>query len=118
MGASKPKPAGPSELEGNLGPVAITAQAVATIGLTLTAVINIPQAFAVVGFLLVYALVVISSLKRPLQGRSKRHPDQLWAAQSSSAPLMARWAARPTSQTDATVASKPTTRRAQVAGSA
>ena len=91
MGASKPKPAGPSELKGNLGPV---------------------------GFLLVYPLVVISSLKRPLQGRSKRHPDQLWAGQSSSPPLMARWAARPTSHTDATVASKPTTRRAQVAGSA
>jgi len=53
MGASKLKPAGPSELKVNLGPVAIKAQAVATIGLTLTAVINIPQAFAVLGSLLV-----------------------------------------------------------------
>ena len=52
----------PTGLTGNLGPVAITAQAVATIGLTLTAVINIPQAFAVAGRAtwIAYALALIA----------------------------------------------------------
>jgi amino acid transporter len=70
MGASKLKPAGPSELKGNLGPVAITAQAVATIGLTLTAVINIPQAFAVAGqatwIAYAFALIAIALVSETL----------------------------------------------------
>ena len=70
MGASKLKPAGPSELQGNLGPVAITAQAVATIGLTLTAVINIPQAFAVAGqatwIAYAFALIAIALVSETL----------------------------------------------------
>ena len=37
-------PASPVTLNRCLGPVAVTAQAVATVGLTLTAVINIPAA--------------------------------------------------------------------------
>ena len=37
-------PDGTGQLQGSLGSVAVTAQAVATIGLTLTAVINIPEA--------------------------------------------------------------------------
>ena len=39
----------PSHLRRSLGPVAIGAQAVGTVGLTLTAVINIPAAAAVAG---------------------------------------------------------------------
>ena len=37
-------PASPPTLNRCLGPVAVTAQAVATVGLTLTAVITIPEA--------------------------------------------------------------------------
>jgi amino acid transporter len=39
----------PGRLSGHLGLLAVTTQAVATIGLTLTAVINIPQAVATAG---------------------------------------------------------------------
>ena len=42
--SSSPSAPAPTGLRRCLGPVAVTAQAVATVGLTLTAVINIPQA--------------------------------------------------------------------------
>ena len=64
------QPAGPPLLQRNLGPVAITAQAVATIGLTLTAVINIPQTFAVAGqatwIAYAFALVAIALVSETL----------------------------------------------------
>lgn len=41
--------ASPPLLRRSLGPIAITAQAIGTIGLTITAVINIPQAFQLAG---------------------------------------------------------------------
>ena len=64
------QPAGPPLLQRNLGPVAITAQAVATIGLTLTAVINIPQTFAVAGraawIAYAFALIAIALVSETL----------------------------------------------------
>jgi len=56
--------ASPPLLRRSLGPLAITAQAIGTIGLTITAVINIPQAFQLAGSAtwIAYALATVAVL--------------------------------------------------------
>ena len=96
--ASAPGP----ELRRCLGPVAVTAQAVATVGLTLTAVINIPEAMRSAGratwisYLIALAAVLLVSetlvLFRRLPARPNGIAGYVAAGLGARAEALASWA--------------------------